>query len=81
MNDQLLAWIRFSVASLIGASLNAALNQIEIIDPAMIAEFSSAIQSIVTVIAYVLITLAAVRWPVINRVLSLFLSSQPPKYK
>lgn len=82
MTDQLLLqWIRFAVSSLIGATLTAALSQLSFLDAQLIADFSSAVQTIVTVVAYVAITLAAARWPVLNRVLSLFLSSQGPRYK
>lgn len=80
MQDQLLQWIRFSVATSIGAAVTAALSSFGVIDQQLVAEASSAIQTLVTVAVYVAITAAAARWPVVNRVLSLFLSNRGPAY-
>lgn len=81
MNDQLLAWIRIGVTAAIGATLNAWLVNLKILDADSIAAFSSAVQMIVTLAVYVAVTLAAQKWPIINRFLSLFLSSSSPKYR
>lgn len=80
MNDQLLAWIRVGVTAAIGATLNAWLVNLGVLDAESIAAFSSSVQMLVTIAVYVGITLAAQKWPIINRFLSLFLSGSGPRY-
>ena len=80
MNNQLLAWLRFAVASSIGAAVMAFLSSFKMLDADTIAAASSAIQLLVTVICYVAITTAAMKFPIINQILSLFLSSNGPTY-
>lgn len=81
MNNQLLAWLRFAVASSIGAAVMAFLSSFKMLDAETIAAASSAIQLLVTVICYVAITSAAIKFPIINRILSLFLSANGPTYQ
>lgn len=81
MNDQLLAWIRFGVSTAIGATLNAWLINLGVLNAENVEAFSSSVQMIVTIAVYVGVTLAAKQWPIINRILSLFMSDASPKYK
>jgi len=78
MNDRLLAWIRIAVVSTIGASVAAFAGQ-WIAEP-MLSQFVNAIQLVVTVIIYVGLTSLAERFPIVNQILSLFLSKSGPKY-
>ncbi len=80
MNNQLLAWLRFAVASSIGAAVMAFLSSFKMLDADTIAAASSAIQLLVTIVCYVAITSAAIKFPIVNRILSLFLSSSGPTY-
>lgn len=81
MNNQLLAWLRFAVASSIGAAVMAFLSSFKMLDADTIAAASSAIQLLVTVVCYVAITTAAMKFPIVNRILSLFLSANGPTYQ
>lgn len=59
----------------------AFLSSFKMLDAETIAAASSAIQLLVTIICYVAITSAAIKFPIINRILSLFLSANGPTYQ
>ena len=78
MNDRLLAWIRIAVVSTIGASVAAFAGQ-WIAEP-MLSQFVNAIQLVITIGVYVGLTTLAEKFPIINQILSLFMSKNGPKY-
>lgn len=79
MNDKLLQWTRFAVATILGAWLTVLVKNLGITEENA-KDFAAAIQTVVTILLYVGLTKAADRYPLINRILSLFLSSDGPKY-